>query len=56
MKLLPAYIRRGRLEEKVVLGAVGKDTLEAYLKLSSACAVFKVAMRCISRVSADLNI
>ena len=34
VKLLPA-VKRGRLEEKVVLGAVLKDTLEeafAYLK------------------------
>ena len=28
MKLLPAYVKRGRLEEKVVLTAIGKDTLE----------------------------
>ena len=35
VKLLPAYVKRGRLVEKVVLGAVLKDTLEeafAYLK------------------------
>lgn len=35
VKLLPAYVKRGRLEEKVVLGAVAKDSLEeafAYLK------------------------
>ena len=27
IKLLPAYVKRGRLEEKVVLGAMGKETL-----------------------------
>ena len=35
VKLLPAYVKRGRLEEKVVLGAVSKDTLDeafTYLK------------------------
>ena len=35
MKLLPAYLKRGGLEEKVFLGAVAKVTLEesfAYLK------------------------
>ena len=28
MKLLPAYVKRGRLEEKVELTAIGNDTLE----------------------------
>ena len=35
VKLLPAYVKRGRLEEKVVLGAVDKETIEeafSYLK------------------------
>ena len=35
VKLLPAYVKRGRLEENVVLGAVAKDSLEeafSYLK------------------------
>ena len=35
MKLLPAYVKRGRLEEKVVLVAISKETLEeafTYLK------------------------
>ena len=35
IKLLPAYVKRGRLEEKVVLGAMGKETLAdafTYLK------------------------
>ena len=34
-KLLPAYVKRGRLEEKVVLGAIEKETFDeafAYLK------------------------
>ena len=28
VKLLPAYVKRGRLEERVVLGAVEKETIE----------------------------
>ena len=35
MRLLPAYVKRGRLEERVVLGTIGKETLEeafTYLK------------------------
>ena len=32
VKLFPAYVKRGRLEEKVVLTAIGKDTLEDAIK------------------------
>ena len=32
VKLLPAYVKQGRLEEKVVLTAIGKDTLEDAFK------------------------